>query len=75
MLLTIQLKLTLTATVIRNIALAGHFRSRPRQGQPLLACQRDESYKPELKDSPVELLFSHLGEFSDAHPKWQREYS
>lgn len=35
----------------------------------------EEDYKAELKDSPVELIFSYLSEFSDAFPNWQHEYA
>ena len=35
----------------------------------------EEDYKPELKYSSTELLFSFLSEFSDAYPNWQKEYA
>src|SRR5262245_18202652 len=35
----------------------------------------DDHYRTELTNSPIELLFSFLSEFSDVYPNLQQEYS
>ena len=65
----------------RYVAGSGFFRSERSRIQrlqkevyELKKALIQDKYKPELKASPVELLFSYISEFSDAFPNWQREY-